>query len=89
MKDRLKHCINALRTTEQMPSCELKDQQIDDVLAEIAKLGIEIDEQSSKGGGIRYREFGVTNTLQEFEVSVKIIQTVSDELIIIDADFGD
>lgn len=88
MKDQLRYCINALRITEQLPSCELKDQQIDDVLTEIAKLDIEIDNRYSEGGGIRFREFYAFNE-GDLEISVIVIQTYKDELIIIDADFGD
>lgn len=87
MKAQLRHIINALRITEQLHPCESKDREIDYYCVEVSKLGINIDSRVS--GDINYREFGISDSKEGFEVSVIIIQTSDYDMIIIDADFGE
>lgn len=88
MKEELKHLITALRITEQLPPRHpIKDREINNFFGEISKLGIDID-PPRHSGNIKYREFYIRNE-EDFEVSVKVIQTDTSDMIFITADFGD
>lgn len=72
---------------KKLPSCNLKDQGIDDFFNSITQLGINIDDRSA--GDIRYRVVYCRDEEEGYEVSVAIIQTNVAEVFIIDADFDD
>lgn len=83
MQQQLQHCIAALKSTDQLPESQLKDQEIEDFFNEISKLGIPITTLTS--GDIRYRTLRHFNPGEGYEIIVTVIQSEKSSLIIIDA----
>jgi hypothetical protein len=82
VEQQLQHCITALKDTDQLPECQLKDQEIEGFFVEISKLRIPIDIRTS--GDIRYRALRHFNPSESREVSVTVIQSEKTSMIIID-----
>ncbi len=87
MKQKIINSVSLLRLAESIRPCKLKDLQIDDFFKEMSDLGITVDERQS--GDIRYREVWSSDKEQGFELSVAVIQTGKDDMIIIDVDFNE
>ena len=90
MKARLKNLIHDLRLSEYMPFSEFKTRQIEDFFDRISELNnpdIIIDDEASRH--IRYREMSYDNREEDISISIVVVQTSQDDMIVIDADFGD
>jgi hypothetical protein len=83
MERQLRDCITALKTTDQLPESQLKNQEIEDFFNEISKLRIPISTRTS--GDIRYRTLRHFNPGEGYEIIVTVIQSEKSSLIIIDA----
>ena len=87
MKQKILNAVSLLRLAVPVQPCKLKDLQIEDFFKQMTELGLTVDDRQS--GDIRHREVGCYDKEQGFEFSVAVIQAVKDDMIIIDADFGD